>query len=331
VTDYLAAQDDRVAEAREMKPADRAEVPTLRNRLAAVCEWAWPALIEPLLVDLGETGRDHRPYRAILVPGDGLGYVPWHAARTADLRYACEDFAFSYAASARQLVAVVRRPRASGGAVTLVADPTGDLLWAPAEVTCLRRGAYPGALVLGGTEDADGAGTPDEVLRSLAGDPGPAVLHLACHASTGQTPDASHVVLAGGAELPVARILAAAQARRPDEPGGLVVLSACTTDLTTAAYDEALTLATAFLAAGAVGVVGSRWPVNDRFTACLMVMFHRFRTAGGLGDRDALRAAQLWMLDPDRDVPADVEAVYPDRPRLLADPVSWAAFTHQGR
>ena len=108
------------------------------------------------------------------------------------------------------------------------------------------------------------------------------------------------------------------------------MLSACASDLTTSAHDEALTLATAFLAAGAVSVVGSRWPVQDRSTACLMVMFHRYR-AGGLGDRAALRAAQLWMLDPQRPVPPELEWLCPARPGALADPAAWAAFTHHGR
>jgi CHAT domain-containing protein len=269
----------------------------------------------------------------VLIPGDRLGYVPWHAARVAGPAgpaYACERFAFSYAASARQLVAVARRPRTTDGPVTLVADPTGDLRWAASEVEALHRGPYPHATVLGHGAHHDGAGTPDQVLRALAGDTGPALLHLACHASTGATPDSSHLVLNGESRLPVARILAAAGGRPADAPGGLVVLSACASDLTTGAYDEALTLATAFLAAGAVSVVGSRWPVGDRTTACLMVMFHRYRTVDGLGDRDALRAAQRWMLDPQRDIPPEVRPLCPIRPNALADPVAWAAFTHHG-
>jgi CHAT domain-containing protein len=168
------------------------------------------------------------------------------------------------------------------------------------------------------------------VLHALGGT-GPALLHLACHATTGATPEDSHLVLDGESRLSVARILAAARARPADAPGGLVVLSTCASDLTTSAYDEALTLATAFLAAGAVSVVGSRWPVGDRTTACLMVMFHRYRAVDGLGDRDALRAAQRWMLDPQREFPPEVLPLCPPRPAALADPVAWAPFTHHGR
>ena len=299
-----------------------------RDALGALCDWAWPALMKPLLAAVD------RPAAVVLVPVGDLGDLPWHAARR-DGGYALADTAFSYAASARQLRAVLRRPR-SKGPVTLVAVDPGDLPSARPEVDRLKAAIYPDAVV--------GPDTPEAVRREFAA--GPAVLHLACHAVTGATPDRSHLVLAGSAapanvapanavlgraELPVADILAGAPVRAADAPGGLVVLSACGTDLTASSLDEALTLATAFLAAGAVSVVGSRWPVPDRATACLMVMFHHFRTAGGLADRPALRAAQCWMLDPGREVPEAVKPIYPRGAARLADPVWWASFAHHGR
>lgn len=319
VLDYVAAHPGELGVAGDGR---RSRPPIWRHALGGVCDWAWPAVIEPLLESVGDARR------VILVPVGGLGQIPWHAARTGD-RYACAEFTFSYAASARQLRAVSGRPPVMGSRVTLVADPTGDLVWAGSEVEALRGGPYPDAVVLGRVPRADGPGTLEEVLRTFAG--APSVLHLACHAVTGATPDRSHVTLDGPAELPVSRILADASRRPPDAPGGLVVLSACGTDLTISSYDEALTLATAFLAAGAVSVVGSLWPVIDEVTPCLMAMFHHYRTACGLGVRDALRAAQLWMLDPDRKVPPAVAQVYPRRPGRLTDPAYWAAFTHHGR
>ncbi len=59
----------------------------------------------------------------------------------------------------------------------------------------------------------------------------------------------------------------------------------------------------------------------------------------GLSPRDALRAAQLWMLDPERKAPAEMghrlrremEEDEDDPEGLLTDVYSWAAFTHQGR
>jgi CHAT domain-containing protein len=54
--------------------------------------------------------------------------------------------------------------------------------------------------------------------------------------------------------LSVATVLRRAEGR---PPGGLVVLSACSSDVTVREYDEALTLAAAFLGAGATGVLGA--------------------------------------------------------------------------
>jgi hypothetical protein len=119
--------------------------------------------------------------------------------------------------------------------------------------------------------------------------------------------------------------------------GRLVVLSDCESDLDGSDYDEALTLATAFLSAGAASVVGARWQLDreiaGRPSALLMFMFHRSMVVDGALPVDALRAAQLWMLDPDRPIPAELPpALRADLARLdLTHPAVWAAFTHQGR
>jgi CHAT domain-containing protein len=147
---------------------------------------------------------------------------------------------------------------------------------------------------------------------------------------TGASPDRSHLVVAGPSELAVAEILAATRRRPADAAGGLVVLSACVTDLTVSDYDEALTLASAFLTAGPVSVVASRWPVDDEATACLMAMVHHLRTTRGLPGREALRAAQAWMLDPAPEPPEALGELYPARPGVLAEPAVWAAFAHHG-
>jgi CHAT domain-containing protein len=107
---------------------------------------------------------------------------------------------------------------------------------------------------------------------------------------------------------------------------------ACDSDLAAAHYDEALTLATAFLAAGACTVVGARWAIRVEQSSLLAFMFHYFLARDGLAPRDALRQAQLWMLDPDRPVPDEIppELAGKARTRTLAQPAFWAAITHQG-
>lgn len=160
--------------------------------------------------------------------------------------------------------------------------------------------------------------------------PGAALVHLACHAVTAESVDESRLELT--APLSVRRVLDRATRRGATEPGPRVVLSSCSSDLTGRDHDEALTLATAFLAAGAVTVVGSRWPVLDRSAGIVTYALHHFLVAG-LPAADALRRAQLWLLDPDRaplrGMPESMRRRC--RGRLLADVSVWATFGHQGR
>jgi CHAT domain-containing protein len=160
------------------------------------------------------------------------------------------------------------------------------------------------------------------------------VLHLACHALAGPAPGQSWLVLAGEERLPLSRILTQAASRGADAPGGLVVLAACSSALTVADHDEALTLAAGFLAAGAAGVIGARWRVPEAQTALLTFMLHHHLIRHpGDSPADALRAAQLWMTDPARRVPPEMPArlAAVARSPNVADPNSWAAFTHHGK
>jgi hypothetical protein len=284
--------------------------------------------------------------RLVLVPIGWLSQVPWHAAchRDADgtYRHACQQAAFSYAASGRQLIDIARRPaRALQDNPVIVGNPCGNLRFAGREAQAIRERCYPNGRYLGSVGvppevQTDGEGSPTEVLELLptASTAGASMLHLACHAWTSATtPGQSHLELAQDGKLPVEAILRRAYGRPVTAPGGLVALAACGSDLTTSGLDEALTLATAFLAAGAVTVVGTRWPIQDEPAALMMFMFHHYLTQDGLPPRDALRAAQLWMLNPHRTAPQQMPpnlAARAQRP-TLAEPFIWAAATHQGR
>ncbi|MFJ5683831.1 CHAT domain-containing protein [Streptomyces sp. NPDC093099] len=268
--------------------------------------------------------------------GDATGY-----------RYVIQDAVVSYAASGRQFAEAAGRdqlPPADDPVIVL--DPSGDLLWPVLEAEGIRDAHYPGARVLGAeTETAEEhARLPERVLACLPsrGEPGASLLHLGCHADTREVPLDSALLFGETREseraarteltLPISRVLERAAGRRPGSPGGLVVLNACLSDLSERDHDEALTLATAFLTAGATGVVGSRWNVPDRPSGLLMTVLHHHLSRGATPAR-ALRAAQLWMLDPER-------APVPGMSRLMAAQVSdpehlhtyaWAAYTHQGR
>ncbi|MDW6061495.1 CHAT domain-containing protein [Streptomyces sp. FXJ1.4098] len=318
--------------------------------LEGLCDWAGEAVLGPVLGALGvrtaEGPDEQAPVRLVLVPCGNLGAVPWHAARLpapSAYRYVCEGVVVSYAASGGEFLRAARRGRvAVGEHVVLVDDPSGDLMWAQDEVAALRAAYYPDALLYGWHESVpEGAGTPEDVLSHLPGSPSPAsLLHLVVHGLAGLRPTDSALHLAEGAQgsgrLTVTRILDVPAVSGEDraDAGPLIVLSACETDLSSRDHDEALTPTTALLARGATDVVGSRWKVSDSASAALMVVFHHHLTVMGLAPPDALRAAQLWMLNIDRrPVPGLTDELLAETEgnvRGLARVVSWAGFIHQG-
>ncbi|MYR41461.1 CHAT domain-containing protein, partial [Streptomyces sp. SID5910] len=334
------------------------------DALGALCDWAFQVLgpvlagIEERLTDAGRL--DGRPLRAVLVPCGRLGIVPWHAARfpaEAPYDHLCQTAVISYAASGGQFLRTVRRaPRDPAAAPVLVADPTMDLVHADVEVRALRDAFYPEARLCGEIFDEPaerlGAGTPDEILTRLAD--GASLLHVATHGSAGTRPTVSALRLAAPEDAPedapkdatedaddaglltVTRLLDRTGPRYGPADGAadgpLVVLSACETDLSTRDHDEALTLTTAFVSGGARDVVGSRWTTRDSTSALLMAVFHHHLAVDGLSPVDALRAAQLWMLDPHRENPGSLDGELlreMRRPGLDRIPL-WAAFVHQG-
>ena len=94
----------------------------------------------------------------------------------------------------------------------------------------------------------------------------------------------------------------------------LVVLSACETLPTQQRRSGGFSgLTAAFLGAGANGVVGSLWRVDDRQAGALMIEFHRAYRASSDGAK-ALRIAQLSLLH--------------SGDTTLRFPSAWAAFRY---
>jgi CHAT domain-containing protein len=225
----------------------------------------------------------------------------------------------------------------------LIADSRPSLYATAAGVEYIRATCYPAAAFFGyaytdlascGVSGA-AAATPADVLAALPGaaSGGASVLHFGCHGQAKIPVLRSRLDLGQGGGLAVQRILHQARERSQSEPGGLVVLASCLSDVTEADYDEALTLATAFLSAGSAGVVGARWSVAEGDTALFMVNFHHHLNCGPADPARALRSAQLWMLDPRRAVPDGLPRILREEASQpgLADPAAWAAFAYQGR
>lgn len=309
--------------------------------LNEVCGWGREAVVEPLVAEVRRRLPGvHGPLRLVLVPAEGLALVPWHATWTAGTggarAYAMEQLIVSYSASGRTLVQSAHRAlQLRDGTALLVGDPTADLPSAGREARELSQ-CYPDALLLGaaGVPGVDAA-RPKHVLAAMPSPEGPGLplLHLACHGEVGASPLESRLLLAGEEPLTVARLLEHCADSDTSAPGPLVVLSACETNLALDDLDEAVTLATAFLLAGASSVVGTLWPIDDLRSAAIMRVMHHHLVAG-CPPASALHAAQCWAVDERRTAPFEAapdSAVGKALGVDLVDPLWWAGFTHQGR
>ncbi|SHN14552.1 CHAT domain-containing protein [Streptomyces yunnanensis] len=336
---HFAAAHDEQLRARDTRNGP--DSPSWRKALRDVCDWAWKAAIEALYEHLTAVGTEDTP-RVVVIPSGTLGLVPWHAARHRvkrlggwAYRFAIESIAFSYAPSAHAMSWYASRallPLTGSGLV--VVDPTQDLPHARQEGEDVYRWYYSKGRRFGASgEPGSVPATPRTVLSALSGPvdaPAPAhsVAHFACHARSLALASDSHLVLASGQRLNVASVLD--QLRWENQGSGLaplVVLSACATAVPGAHYDGALSLATAFGAAGAAAVVGSLWSVDDAMTAALMRDFHTLLNLDGLPPAEALRTAQLRAL---REARARSWGNSTKARTPASDPSYWAAFVHQG-
>ncbi len=122
----------------------------------------------------------------------------------------------------------------------------------------------------------------------------PGYLHMATHgAYDWKNPLQSGLKLADDKTLTLANLL--------NESGKLignrlVVLSACETGLVDINIPaESLGLPSAFIHAGAPGVISTLWEVEDNSTAILMVRFYQLHREQGLEPAIALTQAQMWL------------------------------------
>ncbi len=247
-------------------------------------------------------------------------------------RHLLHDACVSYTPSARMLCEVTARPPVIDGDIVLVGDPAENLYHCGLEAEALRESFYPKAKLLGTTgrvPASDGAGTPSEVAELLRNPV--RMIHFGCHATAKvNAPHESYLELAGHADE---RHLAAGTLLDLNPTGeleiGLATLAGCTTSLSGADYDEALSLSSTFLAIGARSVIGSLWPVPQAGSTMHLTYQTNRHLAEGMRVADALRQAQLWMLDPDRNGTRDSLGL-PGARSVRRDVAQWAAFMHMG-
>jgi CHAT domain-containing protein len=244
--------------------------------------------------DRGLKARGLKPgARVAILPTAALGLLPLGLAQDpASRRRLVETWEIVQAPSFEALAAAATQAAAAvTPSLAAIINPTGDLPFTEIE------GALVAERFVGRPQlklDASVA-TADLVVAALKGK---SHWHFASHGAFDWN-DArqSGLVMREGERLTVGRLIEAqGSLGRPR----LVVLSACETGL----YDidrnpdEFVGLPATFMQAGAAGVVGSLWQVDDLATALLMAKFydlHLGGPGGGVAPPTALSQAQVWL------------------------------------
>lgn len=307
--------------------------PEWSDALDRLGRWTHERITGPLTDHVRRWNLGRRPHLA-LIPLGALAAVPYAAAWTEDTetgarRYALDDLVLSYGVSPRLLAEVSRRPRLEPPRrVVLVCDPTGQFPMTRRAMRTVSARQYSGAEMYGLKSAPDGAATTAALLSALPGRdrPGASLLQLSTHATAVPEPR----LRTQDGWLTLAGLVEQARGRPPAAPGGLVITNACLADSAGTARDESMTLAAAFLTAGATAVIGTRWPADDDITAVLSHRIHHHLRLG-CPPAEALRRAQLDLLRPHDEMRAALDphlaAISDDR---LSHPASWSGQVHYG-
>jgi CHAT domain-containing protein len=308
----VADQVGRVVDARH----NRIE-PASEDWLIDVGAWLWTVAMGPVLT-AAQVGE-------LVVVACGLtSALPLHAAWRAGAnrrRYALEDVVIRYAPNAR----TVADERVSGeGAyrsVLAVGNPSNTL--PPLRHAEDEIHAIPASLDVTrlGARRAD---IPEVLTRWESVD----IVHFACHGrGSVEDPLSGGVILAGNDVLTAQHVID----RRLDAHP-LVILSACETAVIGARLpDEVVSLQSAFLAAGARGVLATLWPVDDELSARLVGCFYRELVNRGRSPAAALRECQRRLAVAAQPGRGRRGWAIHNPHRSPGPPPTWAAFTYAGR
>jgi CHAT domain-containing protein len=235
----------------------------------------------------------------VIVSDGELHRLPFEALRPArDLPRLAERFEIAVVPSATLWLRLRNAPVTPAAEAALVfADPElmrrseggvplAALPWARREARAIARTLRLSA----GQVREGGAASEDFLKQTPLGRY--AVLHFAAHARADETfPDRSAVFLAPGTTTEDGW-LQPREIAALDFGGRLVVLSACDSATGFVLSGEGpLSLARAFFAGGATGVVATRWPLRDDDAAFVMDRFYR-ALATGVGAATALQRAR---------------------------------------
>ena len=202
------------------------------------------------------------------------------------------------------------QPRQVTQQPVFLANPRGDRTATAADVMLLRRSFYARSRGLGQLiEDADGAGTADEVRGVLDC----SLLHLAC----GVTPTGA-LELADGTELDLATLSAPATGRTASSgSAGVAILPP--------GYLHPL--ADGLLALGFDDVIGWRRSVPEPIATLMLFLLHAELVDHGRSPAAAVARVRRWPHDPERETWTQLPTGYAERLEQSV-PQNWTALVH---
>ncbi|MGB2874755.1 MAG: CHAT domain-containing protein [Gaiellaceae bacterium] len=309
--------------------------------------WLGEAIARPLWNLLSE----RRIAGCTMIVCGPLALAPLHAATWQDGGRTCcllDYLTVRYAPAAMVASACLLRAVAtetSPRTLVAVADPTQDLPATGPEVTEISSFFDDGSVACAF------ASADRQFLQARAASA--TFIHLACHAHAPLFAAADAFVLLSDGPLSVDEIAGLAQL-----DARLVVVSACQSAVSRLddLPDEAISIGTTMIIAGAACAVASLWPVDDAATAILMIRLYEEIFQKGQSPPTALRRAQLWLRDLTETAEADFLSEHPalaaefrgraetrelpgrrrsgatadDEPGIYGHPEYWAAFVAVG-
>lgn len=249
------------------------------------------ALYGRLLLPIEKELRDGRTL--VFVPDATLSTVPFAGLLDASGRYVIERHSIVVAPSATVFARLAshRRPPAGAARLLLIAGAAGEE-GDVRQLTSAQREADAVAAAYG-RSDVTRANADRAAFESRAAEAD--VIHFVGHAEIpGADGDGALVVSRGGAGAVRIDVRSIASLRLPRTRA--VVLAACGTARGQRNAGEAtISVARAFLAAGAPSVVATLWPIDDEPAAEFFPRLHR-HLAHGLSPAEAVRATQIeWI------------------------------------
>ncbi|MBL1177170.1 CHAT domain-containing protein [Pantanalinema sp. GBBB05] len=263
-------------------------------QLQAIGKDLYDCLVKPLEPELAANKIQH----LIFVPDRATNYIPMAALFDGN-HYLIQRFAVSniLSASLTDTGKTLLLPPSTSVLALGLSEAQGDYSALPnveAELNAIvkqpnNRGIYPGEILL--NQQFTKAAFEDNIW-------GHKIIHIATHSEfKSENPRSSYFLLGTGTPYPIPDV----QTLRDLKDVQLVVLSACQTGLggTDGLGLEVSGISSFFMGDRdrAKAVLASLWSVSDASTSVLMQQFYKYLATGKLTKAEALRQAQLSLLN----------------------------------